>query len=89
MPFLAINIEGDRGDDRLKHIGADRRENLPVCPPVLTGWESHQCLALLPGGLFVDDRAGYAVALMYCSRPPDGSSETRAVQSSITEICRP
>jgi hypothetical protein len=41
--------------------------------------ESDQRVALLLTGLFVDDRAPHAVALMYRSRPPIKASETHAV----------
>jgi len=53
---------------------------------MLAAVQSNQCLALLLAGLFVDDRAPHAVALMYRSGPPVKASETHAVQSGIAKI---
>jgi hypothetical protein len=49
-PFLAIDIEGDGGEERLNQIGANVREDLPVTPAMLTA-ESDQRVALLLAGL--------------------------------------
>jgi hypothetical protein len=53
---------------------------------MLTAVKSDQCLALLLGGLFVDDRAPHAIALVYRSRKPVEASETHRVQSGVAEI---
>ena len=53
-PFLAIDIEGDRGEERLNQIGANGREDLPVGPAMLTAVESDQRVTLLLCCPFVD-----------------------------------
>jgi hypothetical protein len=85
-PFLAIDIEVDRGEERLNQIRANGREDLPVRPAILTAVESNQRVALLLACLFVDNRAPHAVALKYRSRPPIKASETHSVQSGIAKI---
>ena len=47
IPFLAIDIDGDRGEERLNQIGADGREDFPVQAAMLTAVESDQRVALL------------------------------------------
>src|SRR4029450_4129128 len=56
---------------------------------MLTAVESDQRVALLLAGLFVDNRAPHAVALMYRSRPPIKASETHTVQSGVATISAP
>jgi hypothetical protein len=50
---------------------------------MLTAVESNHCLALIRGGLLIDDRTPHAVALVYRTRPPDDASETHAVQPGV------
>jgi hypothetical protein len=46
---------------------------------MLTVGQSDQRLSLLVGGLFIDNGAPYAVALVYRTGPPDGASKTHAI----------
>jgi hypothetical protein len=85
-PLLAIDSEGDRGEERLHQIGADSSEDLPIRPAMLTAVQRNQRLALLLGSLSVDNRAPQTVALMYRSRPPVKARETHAVQSGVAKI---
>src|SRR5258708_12695652 len=86
MPFLAIDIKGDGSDERLDPIGTDGREDLPIRSTMLTAGQSDKCLPLLLGGLFIDNGAPHAVALVYRTGPPNDGSETHAVQPSVAEI---
>jgi hypothetical protein len=86
MPLLTIDIEGDRSHERPDPVGADGREDFPVRPTMLTALQSGQCLALIRGRPFVDDRAPHAVALVYRTRPPDDGSKTHVVQPGVAEI---
>jgi hypothetical protein len=86
MPFLAIDIEGDGGEERLEPIGTDGRKDLPIRSTMLTAGQSDECLPLLLGGLFIDNGAHHAVALVYRTGPPDDLSETYAFQPAVTEI---
>ena len=84
--FLAIDVQGDRGEERLNQIGANGGEDLPVRSAMLTAVESDERVALLPAGLFVDNRTPHAIALMYRSWPPIKASETNAVQLGVAKI---
>ncbi len=53
---------------------------------MLTAVESDQRLTLLLGGLFIDDRAPQAIALMDRSRPPVKASETYPILSGVPKI---
>src|SRR5262245_40931846 len=53
---------------------------------MLAAFDCHQRVALLLGGLLVDDHAPYPVALMYRSRPPVNAREDHAAQPGIGEI---
>ena len=53
---------------------------------MLTAGQSDECLPLLLGGLFIDNGAPHAVALVYRTGPPNDGSETHAVQPSVAEI---
>src|SRR6201993_2092932 len=86
MPLLTIDIEGDRSHERPDPVGADGREDFPVRPTMLTALQSGQCLALIRGRPFVDDRAPHAVALVYRARPPDDGSKTHVVQPGVAEV---
>lgn len=86
MPFLAIDVEGDGGEERLGPIGTDGREDLPVRSTMLTAGQSDECLPLLLRGLFIDNGAPHAVALVYRTRPPDDGCETHAFQTAVAEI---
>ena len=48
-PLLAIDSEGDRGEERLNQTGADSSEDLPIRPAMLTAVQRNQRLALLLG----------------------------------------
>src|SRR5260221_5237159 len=86
MQFLAIDVDGDGGEDRLGPIGTDGREDLPVRSAMLPAGQSDECLPLLLRGLFIDNGAPHAVALVYRTRPPDDGSETHAFQPAVAEI---
>src|SRR5258708_33130511 len=53
---------------------------------MLTAGQSDDCLPLLLGGLFIDNGAPHAVAVVYRTRPPDGCSKTQAFQPNVAEI---
>ena len=85
-PLLTIDIEDDRSDERLDPIWADGCEDFPVRPTMVTVGQRNQCLSLLVGGLFIDNGAPYAVALVYRAGPSDYTGETNTVQPGVAEI---
>jgi hypothetical protein len=85
-PLLTIDIEDDRSDERLDPIWADGCEDFPVRPTMLAAGQSDHYLSLLRSGLFIDNRAPHAVALVYRTRQPDYAGETNTVQPGVAEI---
>jgi hypothetical protein len=52
---------------------------------MLTVGQRNQCLSLLVGGLFIDNGAPYALALVYRAGPPDYAGETNTVQPGVAK----
>src|SRR5258708_39110767 len=86
MALLGIEVEGDGGEERHGPIGTDGREDLPVRSAMLTAGQSDEGPPLPLRGLFIDNGAPHAVALVYRTRPPDDGSETHAFQPAVAEI---
>ncbi len=84
MPFLAIDVEGDGGEERLGPIGTDGREDLPVRSAMLTGGQSDECLPLLLGGLFIDNGAPHAVAHATVRVPDLIESDVEPIKNPAT-----
>jgi hypothetical protein len=83
---IDVELELDRGEDRLLHVRTDGREDLEQRAAGVSADDREQRLPLLLVGGLVDDRHDVAVALVDPPGPPGGEAPLEPIERDIAEM---